>query len=102
MRRLSPGLHHTTEASIGGAPKLDARGDKVLPQLHHGGLHLSTELYTLHEKVRCCEHGPVDGHKLHPAHARLVPLWSWIDVVASQDVTHGNLIDVIAQVRQPF
>jgi hypothetical protein len=100
MRRLSPGPHHTTEASIGGAHKLDARGDKVLPQLQRSGLHLSTELDTLHEKVRCGEHCPVDGHKLHPAHARLVPLWRRIDVVASEDVTHCNLIDGIAQVRQ--
>jgi hypothetical protein len=79
---------------------LEARRDKGLPQLHRGHLHLSKGLYTLREKARCCEYYPVDGHKLHPAHARLVPLWSRIDVVAAQDVAHRNLVDMIPHVRQ--
>jgi hypothetical protein len=51
------------------------------------------------EKVRGRQDVPVDLQKLWPTHASLPPLWSGLQVMATQDVTHRNLVDAMSQVR---
>ena len=43
---------------------------------------------------------PVPLQELCPAHARLAALWGRLHMVTPQDVTHGQLVDLMAQIRQ--
>src|SRR2546427_7029837 len=52
------------------------------------------------EKVGRREDVPVELEKLCPAHAPLAALWSGLQVMATQDITHGQLVDGMPQMRQ--
>jgi hypothetical protein len=52
------------------------------------------------EKVRGGQDVPMHLDELCPAHARLASFWCGIDVVAAQDMPHGDLVDVMSQIRQ--
>jgi hypothetical protein len=52
------------------------------------------------EEVGCGEHLPMHLQKLPPAHARLAALRGGLQVMATEDITHRNLVDGMPQICQ--
>src|SRR2546425_833491 len=52
------------------------------------------------EKVCGREHCPMHLDKLCPAHASLASLRRWVQKMATEDVTHGDLVNVMTQISQ--
>ena len=51
------------------------------------------------EEVGRGKHLPMKLQKLRPAHTRLAALRGGLQVVATQDVAHGQLVDMMPQIR---
>ena len=95
--------HCCMKAAVGcgrDAGDLDAPCGQVHDHEHVVG-HQTMPCCHLHrEKVRRSKHLPVQLEKLRPAHARLTALRGGLHVVTTQDIAHGDLVDVMAEVRQ--
>jgi hypothetical protein len=78
--------------------------DTLCSQLHHHEhvvRHQAMPHGDFHrEEVRRREHLPVQPEELRPAHPTLPPLRSGVHMVAAQDITHRDRIDVMPQIRQ--
>src|SRR5712691_849506 len=94
-------LHHERLVWIGADP-----GDVYAPraELHHEPdiiRHQSMPGSDLDgEEVRRDEHLPVHLEEFRPTRPCLSSLGRRVDVMATQDVTHGNLVDVMPEVGQ--
>jgi hypothetical protein len=60
--------------------------------------HVSERCYFHREETRGSEHIPVDLQKLRPAHTCPASYGCRVDVMAAQDVAHGNLVDMMPEV----
>ena len=64
-------------------------GHQAVPRRHLG-----------REEVCRSKHLPMQFQKLRPAHARLPPLRSRLQVMAAEDIAYSQLVDVMPEVRQ--
>jgi hypothetical protein len=80
--------------------QVDTPGGEVPAKRQSGMPHVSERLNVHREDARGGEHIPMYLQKLRPAHTCPASYGGRADVMATQDVTHGNLVDMVPQVRQ--
>jgi hypothetical protein len=101
IRQLSGALLHEG----GGGMRGDA-GDLDTPcrQFHHYehiiGYEAMPRRHLDCEKVRGGEDLPMQLQELCPAHPALAAVRRWLEVMATQDITHRARVDVVPQIRE--